>query len=168
VDWQMIHPSVDLQWFAAVRAPMHGGELGEIGLLSGAGEVAWQGPPLYSPDARIAPDGSFLVMKGREMRNGEREASGSAPERLVVMDRSGRTLASMEAPRPSGLECVSMDGRFIIDREPALHGDMLVGRDRSLAATWRIGPARGFAVDQWSGLIVSWAGGQVSAYLVPR
>jgi hypothetical protein len=166
-DWRRIDASRDLQWFAAEQGPMHGPDGGSFALLASTGEVAWQGPPVWGADAKIAPDGSFFVAVGGERRQG-REIDDGAPARVTVMDRTGRVLASKTLPRPV-LEAISPDGRFIVAREIDASAQVwLVGRDRALAPAWRVGPADTYAVSAESGLIVTWSGGEISAYTMPR
>jgi len=166
-DWRRIDASRDLQWFAAEQGPMHGPDAGSFALLSSGGEVAWQGPPVWAADARVAPDGSYFVAVGRERRQGA-EIDDGAPARVTVMDRTGRVLASKTMPRPA-LEAVSLDGRFILMREldPSAR-TWLVARDRSLSPAWRVGSADNYAVNTESGLIVSWSRGRMSGYVMPR
>jgi hypothetical protein len=166
-DWRRIDASRDLQWFAAEQGPMHGPDAGTFALLSSTGEVAWQGPPVWGADVKMAPDGSYFVAVGRERRLGT-DIDDGGPARVEVMDRTGRTLASKTMPRPV-LEAISPDGRFILMRE--IDGQArvwLVGRDRALAPAWRVGPADGYFVHAESGLILSWSAGRVSGYMAPR
>jgi hypothetical protein len=166
-DWRRIDASRDLQWFAAEQGPMHGPDAGTFALLSSTGEVAWQGPPVWGADVKMAPDGSYFVAVGRERRLGT-DIDDGAPARVAVMDRAGRVLASTTMPRPT-LEAISPDGRFILMREIDGRARVwLVGRDRALAPAWRVGPADGYYVHAESGLILSWAAGRVSGYMAPR
>jgi hypothetical protein len=166
-DWRRIDASRDLQWFAAEQGPMHGPDAGSFALLSSTGEVAWQGPPVWGADARMAPDATYFVAVGRERRPGT-DIDDGGPARVEVMDRTGRTLASKTMPRPV-LEAISPDGRFILMRE--IDGKArvwLVGRNRALEPAWRVGPADGYVVHVESGLILSWLAGRVSGYMTPR
>jgi hypothetical protein len=166
-DWRRIDASRDLQWFAAKQRPMHGPDGGTFALLSSTGEVAWQGPPVWGADVKMAPDGSYFVAVGRERRPGS-DIDDGAPARVAVMDRTGRTLAAKTMPRPV-LEAISPDGRFILMREiDGRARAWLVGRDRGLEPAWRVGPADGYSVHAESGLILSWAAGRVSGYMTPR
>ena len=166
-DWRRIDASRDLQWFAAEQGPMHGPDAGTFALLSNTGEVAWQGPPVWGADVKMAPDGSYFVAVGRERRLGT-DIDDGGPARVEVMDRTGRSLASTTMPRPV-LEAISPDGRFILMREIDGRARVwLVGRDRALAPAWRVGPADGYFVHAESGLILSWSAGRVSGYMTPR
>ncbi len=166
-DWRRIDASRDLQWFAADQGPTHGPDAGTFALLSSTGEVAWQGPPVWGADVKMAPDGAFFVAVGRERRLGT-DIDDGGPARVEVMDRTGRTLASKTMPRPV-LEAISPDGRFIMMREIDGRARVwLVGRDRALEPAWRVGPADGYVVHAESGLVVSWSAGRVSGYLTPR
>jgi hypothetical protein len=166
-DWRRIDASRDLQWFAAEQGPMHGPDGGSFALLASTGEVAWQGPPVFGATAKIAPDGSYFVAVGRERRQGV-EIDDGAPGRVDVMDRTGRVLASKTMPRPV-LEAISPDGRFIVAREIDARAQIwVVGRDRALAPAWRVGPVDTYAVSAESGLIVTWSGGEISGYTMPR
>lgn len=166
-DWRRIDPSRDLQWFAAQQGPMYGPDGGSFALLSSSGEVAWRGPDVWDPQAKIAPDGSYFVVLGRERARG-RDIDDGAPGRLSIMDRSGRILVSKDLPRPT-LECVSLDGRWILMREvDQAARTWLVGRDKTLAPSWRVGQAERYAVSVESGLIVGWIGGRISGYWIPR
>jgi hypothetical protein len=166
-DWRRIDASRDLRWFAAQQGPMHGPDGGSVALLSSTGEVVWQGPPVWGADARVAPDGSFLVAVGRDRRQGM-DIDDGAPVRVMVMDRTGRPLASTTMPRPA-LEAISPDGRFILMREIDPSGRIwLVGRNPSLAPAWRIGPADSYIVHAESGLVLAWSGGRILGYLVTR
>jgi hypothetical protein len=166
-DWRRIDASRDLQWFAAQQGPMHGPDAGSFALLSSTGEVVWQGPPVWGAEARMAPDGSYFVAAGRERRPGTDIDDGAAA-RVVVMDRTGRVLASKDMPRP-GLEAIPLDGRFILMREidPSAR-TWIVGRDRNLAPSWRIGGGDDYAVHAESGLVVAWSGGRIAGYVIPR
>lgn len=166
-DWRRIDASLDLRWFAAEQGPMHGPDGGSYALLSNTGEVVWQGPPVWGADAKVAPDGSFFVAVGRERRQGM-EIDDGAPARVMVIDQSGRALASVTMPRPA-LEAISPDGRFILMREIDRSGAIwLVGRNRSLAPAWRVGLADEYVVHAETGLVVAWSGEQVMGYTVPR
>jgi len=166
-DWRRIDASRDLQWFAAEQGPMHGPDAGTFALLSNTGEVAWQGPPVWGAEVKMAPDGSYFVAVGRQRRPGM-DVDDGGPARVEVMDRTGRSLASTTMPRPV-LEAISPDGRFILMREIDGRARVwLVGRDRALAPAWRVGPADGYVVDAESGLILSWSAGRVSGYMTPR
>ncbi len=166
-DWRRIDASRDLQWFAAEQGPMHGPDAGSFALLSSTGEVAWQGPPVWGADVKMAPDASFFVAVGRERRPGT-DIDDGAPARVEVIDRTGRTLASKTMPRPA-LEAISPDARFILMREIDGRARVwLVGRTRALEPAWRVGPAEGYVAHAESGLILSWSAGRVSGYMTPR
>jgi hypothetical protein len=166
-DWRRIEASRDLQWFAAEQGPIHGPDAGSFALLSNAGEVVWQGPPVWGADVKMAPDGTWFVAVGGERLSGKNIDDGG-PARVAVMDRTGRTLASKTMTRPV-LEAISADGRFVLMREIDGRARVwLVGRDRALEPAWRVGPADGYVVHADSGLIVSWAAGRVSGYMTPR
>ena len=168
-DWRRIDASRDLRWFAAHQGPMHGPQGGVFAILSSSGETVWQGPPVWSPEAKMAPDGSFMAAAGRERRAGEEFESEGTPGRLAVIDWSGRTLAAREL-RSFALEGVSADSRYIVCRESDARTSRtrIVGRDRALTTAWATAPAEGSALNLESGLIVTWAGGRISAYRVPR
>jgi hypothetical protein len=166
-DWRGIDASRDLKWFAAAQGPMHGPDGGSYAILSSTGEVAWEGPSVWAADARIAPDGSFFVSAGLEMRSANHQEDEKRPARVAVMDRAGRVLAASSILRPM-LEGVTDDGRYILIRETDATGrPWLVGRDRSLAPAWRVLGGDRCAVSLEGSLIVTWSGERIAGLAIP-
>ncbi len=132
--------------FAALTAPMHGPQYGDVAILDANGKELWNGSG-YDASTAIAPNGAFVAFVSRtEKANQPTQPPfpvvpelNDTPE-IWIRDRTGKVLA--HGPFPARVAGVSDDGSCILATRDGLSSEpgppWLAGFNDKLQEVWRI------------------------------
>ena len=137
-DARNLAASDNLSVFAALTAPMHGPQRGEVSIVNSQGRTVWS-EVAWNARMAIAPDGSFVALSTTSPK--QHHSPSAVPDfmdspEVWLRDKAGTVLAHRSFN--GNVVGVSSDSRCVV-----LQADTdLVGVNRALKEVWRLRNAK--------------------------
>jgi hypothetical protein len=177
-DSRELRASRKLDLFAALRAPMHGPQYGEIAILDSSGKTMWNGSG-YDASMAVAPDGTFVAFVSKTESADQPTQPpfplvpglNETPE-IWIRDRNGKVLA--HGPFAGRLidvagasNCIlAVEDRFGRGPSSGVVPLWFAGFDSSLKEVWRIDGTR-YPQVVAADLMIDFQGDTIRAYHIP-
>jgi hypothetical protein len=165
--------------FAALTAPMHGRQYGDVAMLDASGKELWT-VPVQDAAIAMAPDGSFIALSGKSEKADQPTEPpfpiapllNATPE-IWIHGRDGKVLAHEELQaRVIGVtgdsSCVLVAPDYSDGTTPSnARHQWIAGFNRSLKETWRLDVSMPDSRRVVDDLLFDYTGNELRAYRIP-